>query len=302
MKVLVTGGTGLVGSEITNLLLQNGIKVNYLTTSKAKIEHESNYNGFYWNPSNGVIDENCLIGVKAIIHLAGASIAKRWTNAYKQEIIESRVLSTNLLFNVLSKNPHQVKQFISASAIGIYPSSFDVSYNEDFKDFDNGFLSNVVFKWEESVNQIERLNIAVCKLRIGLVLAKNGSALAEIVKPTKLGLGAAFGSGKQMQSWIHIHDLANMFLFAIKNQLQGVYNAVGPTPVTNSELSKTTAQILEKPFFLPNIPQFAMKLFLGEMHVLLFESQNVSSKKIASLGFQFQYKTVFSALQQILKP
>lgn len=302
MKVLITGGTGLVGTEITNLLLQNGIKVNYLTTSKDKIEHQSNYNGFYWNPSTGIIDENCFLGVISVINLAGASIAKRWTTAYKQEIIESRVLSTNLLYATLSKNPHQIQQFISASAIGIYPSSYDVTYNEDFKDFDNSFLSNVVVKWEEAVNQFERLNISVCKLRIGLVLAKNGGALAEIVKPTKLGFGAAFGSGKQWQSWLHIHDLAGMFLFALKNQLQGVYNAVGPTPVSNYELSKTTAQVLKKPFFLPNIPQFIMKLILGEMHILLFESQNVSSKKIISLGFQFQYKTVYSALQQILKP
>lgn len=300
MKVLITGATGLVGNEICSLLLQNGIKVNYLTTSKSKIEHQANYNGFFWNPTTGIIDENCLLDVTTIIHLAGASIAKKWTPTYKEEIIESRVLSSNLLYKTLKNNPHEVKQFISASAIGIYPDSLENFYTEDFKDFNNSFLSNVVVKWEDAVSQIERLNIKVCKLRIGLVLSEFGGALAEIIKPTQLGLGAAFGTGKQYQSWIHIHDLANLFLFALQNNLDGVYNAVSPTPVTNHELCKITAKTLKKPFFLPNIPKFIMKIVLGEMHTLLFESQNVSSKKIEKAGFQFEYKSIYSALQQLL--
>ncbi|MFM9987224.1 TIGR01777 family oxidoreductase [Flavobacterium sp.] len=301
MKVLITGATGLVGTALTELLLQNGIKINYLTTSKNKIEHQPNYNGFYWSPESGVIDENCLIGVKTIIHLAGANIAKRWTSKYKQEIIESRVLSANLLFNALKNNPHQVKQFISASAIGIYPDSLKKYYTEDFTKFDDKFLSNVVVKWEESVNQMERLNINVCKLRIGLVLSTKGGALPEILKPINLGIGSAFGTGKQMQSWIHIHDLVNMFMFALQNNLQGVYNAVAPSPVTNYELNSAVAQILEKPFFMPNIPRFIMKLVLGEMHTLLFESQNVSNQKIITAGFDFQYKSINSALKQLLE-
>lgn len=301
MKVLITGATGLVGTALTELLLQNGIKINYLTTSKNKIEHQPNYNGFYWSPESGVIDENCLIGVKTIIHLAGANIAKRWTSKYKQEIIESRVLSANLLFNALKNNPHQVKQFISASAIGIYPDSLKKYYAEDFTKFDDTFLSNVVVKWEESVNQMERLNINVCKLRLGLVLSTKGGALPEILKPINLGIGSAFGTGKQMQSWIHIHDLVNMFMFALQNNLQGVYNAVAPSPVTNYELNSAVAQILEKPFFMPNIPRFIMKLVLGEMHTLLFESQNVSNQKIITAGFDFQYKSINSALKQLLE-
>jgi uncharacterized protein len=300
MKILITGATGLVGKEITDLLLQNGIKVNYLTTSKNKIQHQPNFNGFYWNPAAGIIDEACLIGVTAIIHLAGASISKRWTNAYKQEIIESRVLSANLLFNALKNNTHQVEQFVSASAIGVYPSSIATIYNENFQDFNNSFLSNVVLKWEDAVNQIERLDIAVCKLRLGLVLSTQGGALAEILKPTRLGFGAAFGSGKQMQSWIHIHDLANMFLFALEKGLQGVYNAVAPIPVSNQELSKEVALTLGKPFFMPNIPKFIMRLVLGEMHTLLFESQNVSSKKIEKEGFEFQFKTIHTCLNDLL--
>ena len=301
MKVLITGATGLVGTALTELLLQNGMKVNYLTTSKNKIEHQPNYNGFYWSPESGVIDENCLIGVKTIIHLAGASIAKRWTPKYKEEIIESRVLSANLLFNALKNNPHQVRQFISASAIGIYPDSLNNYYSEDFIRFDDTFLSNVVVKWEESVNQMERLSISVCKLRTGLVLSTKGGALPEILKPIKMGIGSAFGTGKQMQSWIHIHDLVNMFMFALQNNLQGVYNAVATSPITNYELNYTIAQVLEKPFFMPNIPRFVMKLTLGEMHTLLFESQNVNNQKIKTAGFEFQYKSIQSAINQLLE-
>lgn len=300
MKVLITGATGLVGKELTELLLQNGVKINYLTTSKNKIQSQPNYQGFYWNPQAGVIDENCLMGVSTVIHLAGASIAKRWTDSYKQEIIESRFLSTNLLYNALKKYTHQVTNIISASAVGIYPSSLDAFYKEDFIDFEETFLSDVVIRWEESLLQIERLGISVCKFRIGLVLSEKGGVLQQVLKPTKIGLGAAFGSGKQFMSWIHIHDLANMFLFAIQNNLSGTYNAVAPNPVTNQEFSLTVAQTLNKPFFLPNIPKVVMVLLLGEMHILLFESQNVSAEKIIHSGFKFQFKTLYTALQDLL--
>ncbi len=300
MKVLITGATGLVGKEITELLLQNGLKVNYLTTSKNKIQHQPNFQGFYWDPQQGIIDENCLIGVAAIIHLAGANIAKRWTSKYKQEIIESRVLSSNLLYKALKNNDHQVEHFISASAIGIYPDSINAIYDEDFTNFNDSFLSNVVVKWEESVSQIQRLNIKVAKIRIGLVLSTSGGALVDILKPIKFGLGSPFGSGKQIQSWIHIHDLSNLFLFVLQNGLEDIYNAVAPLPVTNKELMSTAARILKKPFLMPNIPKFVMKLILGEMHTLLFESQNVSAVKIVDRGFSFKYKTIYTALQQLL--
>lgn len=301
MKILVTGATGLVGKEICKLLLANGDQVHYLTTSESKIKNQENFKGFFWNPSAGIIDENCLIGVDAIIHLAGASIAKRWTDTYKTEIVESRVLSANLLFKTLKNNPHSVKQFVSASAIGIYPDSLSNVYNEEFKDFNNSFLSNVVVKWEDAVNQIERLKINVCKLRLGIVLSDKDGALPKIVLPAKYGFGAAFGSGKHFQSWIHIQDVANMFLFVLKNNLTGVFNAVAPNSVTNFEFSKQVSQTLKKPFFLPNIPKFIMKLMLGEMHTLLFESQNVSSKKIQDQGFIFKYSNLQSALKNLLQ-
>lgn len=300
MTVLITGATGLVGKNLTELLLKNGIIVHYLTTNKSKIETKNNYRGFYWNPQTAAFDEASLINVSAIIHLAGASIAKRWTKSYKQEIIESRTLSTNLLFQALKSNPNEVKQFISASAIGIYPDSETVNYTEDFTAFNNSFLSSVVVKWENAVNQIERLNISVSKIRIGLVLAKNGGVLQQILKPTQFGLGAAFGTGKNWQSWIHINDLSAIFMFVLQNKKAGIFNAVAPEPVSNYVLCKTVAETINKPFFLPNVPKIIMKLVLGEMHTLLFESQKVSCKKIENEGFFFQFKNLKNALKNIL--
>jgi len=300
MKILITGATGMIGKELIALLLENGNDIHYLTTSKAKIESKPHYQGFYWNLEQSFIDENCLIGVDVIIHLAGATVSKRWTTNYKQEIIESRILSSNLLYTCLKNHPNQVKQLISASAIGIYPDSLTQVYTEDNKSIDDSFLGNVVMKWEESVDVFSRLNIKVCKLRIGLVLSNKGGALSEMIKPIKLGIGSPFGTGKQVQSWIHIHDLASMFYFALQNQWEGTFNAVAPNPVTNTELTKAIAKTVGKPIFMPNVPKFAMKLILGEMHQLLFSSQHVSSAKAEKNGFQFRYRDLFKTLDNLL--
>lgn len=301
MKVLITGATGLVGEEITKLLLKNGVKVNYLTTSKSKIQHQPNYQGFYWNPTEGIIDESCLIGVTAIINLAGASIAERWTLSYKEEIVESRTNAIHLLYNVLKNNPNQVAYFVSASAIGVYPDDLHKEYTEDFVHFNDRFLTNVVVKWEEAASSIERLDIPVGKIRVGLVLSDKGGALPKMVKPMKMGMGAAFGSGKQWQSWIHVADLASLFFFAVQHQLSGVFNGVAPNPVTNAVMTKQISQTLDIPLFLPNIPKFVLKLILGEMHTVLFESQKVSSKKIEAAGFEFQFRTLEAALKNLLQ-
>ena len=300
MKVLITGATGMIGSELAALFLQNGISVHYLTTSKKEIKSENNFQGFYWNPQQGMIDENCMLGVDSIIHLAGASISKRWTQSYKQEIIESRIVSANLLYKILKSNPHQVKQFVSASAIGIYPDSLSKLYTGDEKSVDGSFLGNVVVKWEESVDKFKLLNINVCKIRTGLVLSKKGGMLQELLKPIKLGLGSPFGTGKQWQSWIHIHDLVHLYFYVVTHEWQGIYNAVSPNPVTNTTLTKSVAEKLRKPFFMPNIPKFLMKFILGEMHILLFTSQKVSAQKAIDNGFEFRYKNLDAALKDLL--
>lgn len=301
MKVLITGATGLIGSEIVSLLLSKGYVIHYLTTSKQKISQSENYIGFYWDPQQGYIDENCLYGVDVIMHLAGATVSKRWSATYKQEIIESRILPTQLLFRLLKNHENQVKRFISASAIGLYPSDFNHLYTEEDMMQSNDFLGTVVNSWEENADVFQQLKIEVCKIRIGLVLSRNGGALQEMMKPAKLGLASAFGSGLQWQSWIHIKDLAAIFVFAFEKELSGVFNAVSPKPVSNDHLMRSISKQLKKPYFFPNVPKFIMKLVLGEMHELLFASQKVSAQKIISQGFVFEYPTLDIALKDLIQ-
>jgi len=300
MRVLITGATGLIGQEMVKLCHEKDIKVNYLTTSKSKIVQEENYKGFYWNPKAKEIDADCFKEVDAIVHLAGATVSKRWTPSYKKEILSSRTETTALLVNTLKELTHTVKQVVSASAIGIYPDSLINYYDESHNEISSSFLGQVVSVWEQASDEFLKLNITVSKIRIGLVLSNKGGALMEIVKPIKFGLGAAFGNGKQWQSWIHIQDLANLFLYVLQNNLKGVYDGVAPNPTSNSELTKTAASVLHKPLFMPNIPKFFMKLVLGEMHILLFESQRVSSKKIADEGFLFKFNYLEPALNNLL--
>jgi uncharacterized protein (TIGR01777 family) len=301
MRILITGATGLVGEEVVKQCRKKGIAISYLTTRKSKITDNDNYQGFYWNPKTSTIDADCFNDVDTIIHLAGASISKRWTISCKNEIISSRIESTKLLIDTLKSTKHDVKQVISASAIGIYPDSQVHYYEENFNEIDDSFLAQVVQQWEQAVDGFLSLNIAVSKLRLGLVLSNHGGALPEMVKPIKLGFGSAFGTGKQWQSWIHITDLGRMFLYIKKHRLSGVFNAVSPNPVTNQDLTKTIAELLDRPLFLPNIPKSFMKLVLGEMHTLLFLSQRVSSKKIEDLGFEFKYHHLQPALEDLLK-
>lgn len=300
MRVLITGGTGLIGQEIIKQCHASRIDVNYLTTDKSKIKTEENYEGFYWNPGKGDIDVNCFKNVDAIINLAGAPLSKRWTAAYKSVILSSRKKSSQLLVNSLMGESHTIKHVISASAIGIYPDSLTNYYDESFNGIDDSFLSEVVSSWEQAINEFSILNIAVSKIRTGLVLSNKGGVLPEIIKPIKYGFGASFGTGKQWQSWIHIKDLASLFLYVLKHQLVGVYNGVAPNAVTNQELTKTIAKVLNSSLLLPNIPRILMKLILGEMHGLLYFSQRVSSKKIENKGFYFKYHHLEPALVDLL--
>jgi len=300
MRVLITGATGLVGSHIARQCLAKGIEVNYLTTSKEKINNKENYKGFYWDPTNNEIDTNCLDQVDAIFHLAGASIAKRWTSDYKQEILDSRINTAKLLLDSLKTSGHTISQFISASAVGIYPSSLRNLYNEEEEERDDSFLGLVVQNWEEAADKFKELNIKVAKVRTGLVLASEGGALQKMKEPADFNLGAAFGSGKQWQSWIHIDDLANLYMHILVNELEGVYNGVAPNPVTNNELMDGIAKQLDKNVWLPNVPAIALKVALGDMSTVVLSSQLVSSDKIENTGFEFRYKNLPKALEDLL--
>lgn len=298
MKVLITGATGLVGQAIVKELKQYAIPVHYLTTRKDKIVSEENYQGYYWNPSTGEMDEKALEGITAIINLAGATISKKWTSSYKKVVLDSRLDSLRTLKKGLeSSDKHNVNSFISASAIGIYPNSLTTYYDESETEVDDSFLGEVVEAWETEIDTFRTFDFKVSKIRIGLVLSDKGGALPKMAQPINNFVGAAFGSGEQWQSWIHINDLARIFLFVLENELEGTFNGVAPNPVTNAKLTKELAKVLKKPLVLPNVPKVMMELILGEMAYLLFASQRVSSKRIEKSGFTFNYKNICSALE-----
>jgi uncharacterized protein (TIGR01777 family) len=300
MRVLITGATGLVGQALVDLFHDHGVDVNYLTTSRSKIEAQPNYQGFYWNPTTSEIAPECFEGVSTIINLAGATVAKRWTSSYKKEILSSRIDSLRTLKSALSKTEHQVAHLISASAVGLYQDSLTKFHEEE--DFDQGenFLADVVEQWEAAADELGSLGLEITKIRIGVVLAENGGALEKIKDPIQNYIGAPLGSGKQWQSWIHILDLARLFYHVMEKRLEGVFNAVSPNPVTNKELTECIAERLEKPLILPNVPGFVLKLMLGEMSSIALGSQLVSSKKILSTGFQFRYAQLKPAISDLL--
>ncbi|MGS2763566.1 TIGR01777 family oxidoreductase [Sinomicrobium sp. M5D2P9] len=301
MRVLITGATGLIGSEIVRLCERRGIEVHYLSTSRSKIKQTDTRKGFYWNPDKGEIDKECLDGVDTIINLAGATIAQRWTPGRKKRILDSRRLSLQLLHRTLAcEDGHQVKMLLSASAIGYYPDSEVHYYDEDEPEADDSFPGKVIQEWEAAADSVERLGIKVAKIRIGLVLSAKGGALPKMARPVKYFVGAALGNGQQWQSWIHIEDLAEIFLFVAEKGVSGVFNGVAPNPVTNEKLTKEIAHVLHKPLFLPNVPRFIMRCLLGEMSYLLFSSQRVSSRKITDMGFLFTYSSIRPALEDLL--
>ncbi len=301
MRVLITGATGLIGTEIVKRCHDKGIAVNYLTTNKSKISNTENYKGFYWNINANEIDTDCIKGVDVIIHLVGASISKRWTAKQKQAILDSRIKTTALLHDILKNNTHTVSQIIAASAIGYYPDSLTKYYTEEDTEVNSSFLGEVVQKWEIAVDTFKSLNIKLSKIRIGIVFSSQGGAFPQLSKPVKYGVGAAMGTGKQWMSWIHIDDLTNLFMFVLEHKLEGVYNGVAPNPSTNKEVTKAIAKHVKRPLFLPNIPKFVMALALGDMHAILFQSQRVSAKKIEDEGFNFKYYNLNMALDQLLK-
>lgn len=298
--ILITGGTGLVGSYLKNKLEQKGYQIKVLSTNKNKCNQKTI---FYWNPDKFEIDVEALNNVDYIINLAGANIAEnRWTEERKKIILESRTKSINLLFETIKINKFNIEAFISASATGYYGS---VTSNNIFSETDlpaTDFLGSTCKHWEESANQFNSLGIRTVILRTGIVLSLKGGALKKLLLPVKLGLGSALGSGKQIMPWIHEEDLCNMYIKAIEdNLLVGVYNAVSPNPETNYNFMKIVASVLHKPFFMPSIPSFLLKIVLGEMSTVVLDGSAVSANKIESSGFIFKYKSLKEALTYILK-
>ncbi len=301
MKFLITGATGLVGKAVVKEVLKNKHTVHYLTTNKKKIVDQPNYKGFFWNPSRRQLDPSCLEGVDTIIHLAGNTIAKKWTLKYKEKIYESRVDSLKMLYRAIKEleGKHQIKNLVTASAIGCYPSSRESLQTEKTILVNNTFLEYLIREWEKMATKMEEFGIVVVKLRLGLVLSKTGGILKTLKIPTVLGLGVAFGDGKQGQSWIHIDDLVAMFIRFSKGKESGVYNAVSPYPVTQTEFMRSYAKALYAPYFMPPIPSFFVKFLFGDMSILLLDSHWISAYKVRDIGFEFKFKKLDVALADL---
>jgi uncharacterized protein (TIGR01777 family) len=290
--ILITGGSGLVGQQITELLEKKGYEVAWLSRST------QGRKTFLWNVEKEQIDPKAIEWADAIIHLAGAGVAeKRWTPERKKLILESRTQSTQLLFSAIEKAENKPSAFISASAVGFYGFNTGTALVDENSRPGSDFLAEVVVDWENEVKKIESLQLRTVLLRIGIVLDAEGGALGEMLKPP---VAAPLGSGDQWMSWIHIEDLARMFVFALeKTTLQGVFNAVSPHPATNQQLTKEAASAKRKPYLGIGVPGFALKLVLGEMAAMVLGGNRVSSQKIQKAGFEFEFPELKSALKDI---
>lgn len=301
MKILITGATGLIGKKLTSDLLSKGYSVNYLTTRNSQIKSSDKINGYYWNPEKEIIDLECFKNVDTIINLAGSNIAKRWSRSNKLQILKSRTQSLNLLKDSILKNNINIKKIISASAIGIYPSSLDRAYTENDNLISSSFLGKVVSEWELAVNSFNDLKIEIAIVRIGLVLSKDGGILSKSLFPIKFGVGSFFGSGMQWQSWIHIQDISNIFCHILKNDLVGIFNGTSPNPITNKEFTIKLSKFLNRPLIFPNLPKWLMSLILGEMHIIIFESQNITCNRLSQTKFNFKFDNFDHAIADLLK-
>ncbi|MBD1398395.1 TIGR01777 family protein [Pontibacter sp. JH31] len=298
-KILITGGSGLIGSRLSEMLIDQGYEVAHLSRSPDKFSH---YKSFRWDVKEPYLDENAITYADYIIHLAGAGLAdEKWTNARKKEILRSRVDSTQLLLDSLRKCDHHVKGFISASGVGIYGDAGDQLMSEE-STYGEDFLAEVCKAWEASVWQIKDLGIRTVIMRTGIVLSDKGGALPQMARPVKLMAGAPLGSGRQYMSWIHIDDLCRLYIRAIEDtHFEGVYNAVAPHPVTNKEFTKELAESMHRPLVLPKVPSFALNLMLGEMSEVVLTGQRVSANKVMHTGFTYEYNYLEEALESFYK-
>jgi uncharacterized protein (TIGR01777 family) len=307
-RVLITGGTGLVGTAVKNLLLQKGYEVVLLTRSTMS---EKGY--AHWDINAGTIDATAIAEADYIIHLAGAGVAdKRWSEARKQEILDSRTKSSALLVKALEETPNKVKAVISASAIGWYgPDNNNGDNNLEAQGFVEtdpsypDFLGTTCAAWEASIEPVTANTNGLQKrlvcLRTGIVLSKHGGALKEFLKPLAVRMAAVLGNGKQMISWIDVRDLAKMFVYAIEHEnMSGSYNAVAPSPVSNKTLTQTLASILYGNFYITTyVPSFILKIMLGEMSIEVLKSTTVSAQKIQEAGFVFDYPEISKSLSTL---
>lgn len=289
-KILITGGTGLVGKRLTELLLEKKHNV-FILTRNPKKENE-----FKWDLSKDYIDDDAFENVDYIIHLAGARIAdERWTNKRKQVIIDSRVETANLLFKKVSELNITLKGFISASGSNYYGAKTTSTIYVESDKAGNDFLGEVCVKWEDAALQFKKINVPVTVLRTGVVLSAKGGALDKMITP----IISPLGSGKQYMAWIHIDDLCEMYIHTIENNIYGIFNAVAPESYSNKTFSKILAKVVKRPFLPIKVPGFLLKLVFGELAIILLEGSRLSEKKIKKNGYSFRFDTLNKALNNL---
>jgi uncharacterized protein (TIGR01777 family) len=297
-KILITGGSGLIGTRLSKMLLQQGHQPAWLSRNA---KPAGPVQMFEWNIEKKQVDKKAFEDTEVVIHLAGAGIAdKRWTKRYKQEIINSRVKSAAVICETLLSGEYPVKKVIGASAVGYYGA---VPTKREFTETDapgHDFLSQVCIKWENSYQPLVNAGIPVVVLRTAVVLAKNGGAYNKMRPVFALGLGAPVAPGRQAFPWIHIDDLCRLYIKAsLDNNMRGVFNAVAPQQLTNREFSAALAKSLGKPFFMPAVPALFLRLALGELSSTLTTGVSISSGKVLETGFEFQYRTIDAALSAL---
>lgn len=300
-NVLISGGSGFIGKQLTNLLIENGFSVSILSRSDKQNTYDISY--YKWDVPTRFIEEESVLKADYIIHLAGENIAEKpWTAKRKEEIVQSREESVQLIYEVLKKNHKKLDAFISASGVGIYGALNGEEICTENMAPENDFLGSTCQKWETAADTIADLGIRVLKIRTGLVLGKDDGFLKKLIPIFKFRLGAALGSGKQYMPWIHVDDLCAIYLEAIKNKnMTGVYNAAIFDNTTNTVFSKTLAKVYGYSIWLPNVPAFLIKMALGEMAQIILTGRRVSSEKIEKTGFQFRFVNLEQALRDCLR-
>lgn len=300
-NVLISGGSGFIGKHLTNLLIANGYSVSILSRSDRQNTKDVSY--YKWDITTHFMEEEAVVKADYILHLAGENIAEKpWTAKRKEEILQSREQSIQLIYDVLKKNNKKLDAFVSASGVGIYGAINGAEICTENTPPENDFLGSTCQKWEAAADTIADFKIRVVKIRTGLVLGKEDGFLKKLTPIFKLRLGAALGSGKQYMPWIHIDDLCAIYLESIKNSdMTGAYNAAVFDNTTNTIFSKTLAKVYGYSIWLPNVPAFLIKIALGEMAKIILTGRRVSSDKIKKLGFQFKFENLENALRECLK-
>jgi uncharacterized protein (TIGR01777 family) len=297
--VLITGGSGLVGTMLTQMLVEKGYRVRHLSRH---VRGDEPIATFLWNYEKDYLDPEALEDADHIIHLAGTNIAaSHWTIDHKKEIVDSRVKSLELLHRKLDQAGKFPKTLVSASGVNFYGNTTtDRIFNES-DPHGPGFLAKVCEEWERTALGFSK-HMRVVVLRTGTVLSEQGGALEKIAKPVRYYLGAPLGSGRQWMPWIHIEDLCRMYIYALENPLAGIYNAAASEHITNRMLTQGIARSMHKFIFLPGIPELILKLVFGELAEIILYGSRVSNDKIQAEGFRFLYPELQPALDHIFHP